>query len=144
MRYLTTFLPGSWAGEPTEARLTVEDTGFFADGARVLLYLAMEDGELHDAEFDVILDYAQRRLQAAGRAGSVSRSTLARWIENYVPTRRAAKLALGRLMAQPSHGAEIAHRIIDVVVADGAATDAEMKAAWALVEAMEKRERTLR
>ncbi|MEO8669412.1 MAG: exonuclease domain-containing protein [Bauldia sp.] len=140
--YVGSFVPGAWfaRGDRTTGHLTLEEVGFFADGAKVLLYLAMEDGELHDAEQAVILDYALGRLRAAGRAGPYSEQGVARWIDNHVPTQRAAKLALGRLMAEPSHGAEIAHRIVDIVVADGTASEVEMKAAWGLFRSMERRE----
>jgi hypothetical protein len=80
------------------------------------------------------------RLHQAGYRDFDTEARASAWIRNHVPSRRAAKLALGKIMADERHAAEIAHRIVDIIVADGRTTDEEMKAAWHLVEEMEKRE----
>jgi hypothetical protein len=112
----------------------------FADGAKILMFLAMEDGELHAGEHRLVLDYAMGRLHRAGYRDLGSEARAAEWVRNYVPSRRAAKLALMRIVMNEEHGAEIARRIVEVIVADGRTTNEEMKAVRHLVEAMERHE----
>lgn len=116
------------------------DLSTFQDAAKLLMYMAMEDGSLHPAEYHRILSYSLDQLLQSGTADLASQAAAAEWIRNYVPTERAAKIALGKLMAAPDAGKEVANLLIDVLLADGKATDEEMQAAWKLVDYMEKRE----
>jgi hypothetical protein len=114
----------------------------FADGAKVLLYVALEDGDLHEHEYQLILEYALGRVVQSGYRDLVLADQVAHWIRNHVPSSRSAKLSLGRLMRDPVLGAEVADLIVRIVSADGHISEAEIKSAYALVETMRKREAT--
>lgn len=140
--YIPTGWPDPWArASARRPPVDTASTKLFQDGVKVLMYLAMEDGSLHEAEHRLILNYAMGRLREAGIADFDLEARSSQWIRNHVPTRRSAVIALGKLMADPEHSRDIAHKIVDVILADGHASDEEMAAAWALVEAMERKER---
>jgi len=115
--------------------------GAFRDGARVLLYLAMSDGELHDEERRLILDYSIGRLRRLPSPPDDPELLARRWVGNQVPTRAAALAALGRVTANADDGRDLAHLMFDLIIADGAATDREMAAAEGIVRVLDGRER---
>lgn len=110
----------------------------FRDGGRVLLYIAMEDGELHPAEMKVVVDFAVRRLRKiSGKSQQPDR--LARlWMGNQVPTRRSALAALRTVAKDDEYAADVADTMIEVMLADGEVKDEEMEAAWAIVRGLER------
>jgi hypothetical protein len=113
----------------------------FRDGARVLLFVAISDGELHEGELAHVVEYCTSRLRRLKNPPTNAESIARRWITSHVPTRGSALAALGRLMVNDEDGRELAHSISDLIVADGAVTDGELAFAWSLVKAMEGRER---
>lgn len=114
----------------------------FRDGARVLLFLAMSDGHFHEAERRLVIEYGVQRLRRLETPPIDPEGIVVRWVDNHVPTRASALAALGRVSGNPDDGAELAHKMIDMIIADGTATDGEMTAAWTLVHALERREQT--
>lgn len=115
--------------------------GAFRDGARVLLYLAMSDGELHENERQLILEYSIGRLRRLPSPPDNPELIARRWVDNQVPTRAAAFAALGRVIANDDDGRELAHLMFDLIIADGTATDGELAAAEGIVRVLDGRER---
>lgn len=113
----------------------------FRDGGRVLLFVAMHDGELHPAEMRVIVDFATRRLQRLAPNVAAPGMAARLWMGNQVPTRNAALAALRKVAKDDDYAAEVADRMIDVMLADGTITDAEMEAAWAIQKGLVRAER---
>ncbi len=131
------------AGIPATHVTAADLVRTFRDGAKVLLYLAMSDAHLHPAERQLVLAYASRRVEdrfpkAAGGATPM----IERWIDNHVPSRSTALGALRNVAAERENGGLLAYALVDLIIADGAVSDDEMAAAWGLVKALERRERS--
>jgi len=131
--------PSAWLA-PTSRNPRV--AAAFRDGARILLYLAMSDGHLHEAERALVIDYSVSRLKRIKQPPHDPELIVRRWVDNHVPTRASAFSALGRISLTHEDGSELGHALVDLILADGEATDAEMAAAWGMVRALEERERT--
>ena len=133
--------PYPWARKSHDnARYRLGDVkSRFESTTRVLMFIAMQDGSLHPEEFRLILKHALE--QIGDDVDNELRRAVAEWIRNYLPSRRSATIALGKLLEGPDCGLTVANALIDVMLADGEATDDEMKAAWSLVEYMARRER---
>jgi hypothetical protein len=131
--------PSSWLA-PTSQNPRV--AAAFRDGARILLYLAMSDGHLHEAERALVINYSVARLKRLKQPPLDPESIVRRWVDNHVPSRASAFSALGRISLNYEDGAELGHALVDLILADGEATDGEMSAAWGLVKALEERART--
>jgi hypothetical protein len=122
------------ADPQTEAMLPA----YFRDGGRVLLYVAMEDGELHPAEMNVVIEFAVRRLRQSGISIKQPDRIAQLWMGNQVPTRQSALAALRKLADDDAYAADVADTMIEVMLADGKVEDAEMEAAWAIVRGLER------
>ncbi len=113
----------------------------FRDGARVLLFVSMADGELHPTEAAIINAYAVDRIRRFAPETAEPEAIAARWIGNQSPTRNAAMAALRAVLDDAEHGRDLAHAIIDLIAVDGIVTDEEMATAWDLVKVIERRGR---
>ncbi len=113
----------------------------FRDGGRVLLYVAMEDGELHPAEMHVVVDFAVRRLRQYAPAAQHPDQVARLWMGNQVPTRQSALAALRKVAKDDDYAADVADTMMEVMLADGEVKDAEMDAAWAIVKGLERADR---
>lgn len=123
--------PNVWL-EPTSANPRV--AAAFRDGARVLLFIALSDGELHDAEHAFIINYGVERLRRLPEPPHYPDEIVRRWIDNHVPTRAEALAALARVCRNDADGEDMAHAMIDLIIADGHASDGEMAIAWHIPE----------
>ena len=124
-----------------DPRTRIQAPLHFRDGGRVLLFVAMHDGDLHPAEMRVVVDFATARLRrVAPHVGDPA--TAARlWMGNQVPSRNAALAALRGLAKDETYAADVADRMIEVMLADGTVNDAEMEAAWAIQKGFERADR---
>lgn len=112
----------------------------FADGAKVLAFIAISDGRLHDKELAVIVDFAAARLRSAEPGIDRPERVARLWIGNHVPTRQTALAGLRAVFLDDPYAADVAGRMIDIMLADGEVADAEIEAAWAMVKGMERAE----
>lgn len=112
------------------------------EAVRVLIFLAMADGELHDRELAVICNYARDRIarETGGTVTPVS-ANMAKWIGSQTPTRKQAMAGLRHTMDNAPEGAHLADAIFSVMLADGRTSDEEMELAKRLVGSMERREK---
>jgi predicted DNA-binding transcriptional regulator YafY len=62
----------------------------FRDGAKVLLFMAMSDDELHPQERNLIVSYAKVRLSRLPTPPVDADGIVMRWLNNHVPTRASA------------------------------------------------------
>lgn len=138
--------PGAKGSERIETRFKPATSNpriaaAFRDGARVLLFVAMSDGELHPRERELVVSYATDRLSRIPQPPADANGIVTRWINNHVPTRASTLDAWRRLNVNPADGRELAHAMIDLMIADGTASDGEMAIAWNLVKILEEQER---
>lgn len=86
----------------------------------------------------VVVDFAVKRMnEFAPRTPDADR--VARlWMGNQVPTRSAALAALRKVAKDEAYAADVADRMIELMLADGEVKDAKMDAAWAIVKGLER------
>lgn len=110
----------------------------FVDGARVLTFIAMSDGRLDPRELAVIVEFAVSRVRAASPSYPNPEWLARMWVGNHVPSRQSALAGLRAVWTDEAYAADVASRMLDVMLADGHVSDDEMEAAWAIVRGMDR------
>jgi hypothetical protein len=110
----------------------------FVDGARVLTFIAMSDGRLDARELAIIVEFAVSRVRTVSPTYPNPEWLARMWVGNYVPSRQSALAGLRAVWADEVYAADVASRMIDVMLADGHVSDEEMEAAWAIVKGMNR------
>jgi hypothetical protein len=128
----------------TDSAARAQTSIFFRDGGRILLYVAMEDGELHPAEMTTVVEFAAARLRRYAPHVADPEQVARLWMGNQVPTRRSALAALRNVAKDDEYAHDVADRMIELMLADGEVKDSEMEAAWAIVKGLERADKRRR
>lgn len=122
--------------KPANPISDADAAGYFADGVRVLLFIAMSDDEIHPKELDAIVRFGARRIRKfQPRFDDPERAARA-FAGNYVPSRQAALASLHDIALNQAYAEEIAEAVKEVIQADGTVTDGELEAAWTIEDGL--------
>jgi uncharacterized tellurite resistance protein B-like protein len=142
--FLTALVGDYEAGPARETRsgmLSAEHYTACREAATALLFLAMADGTVDDAEIVAIRRYVDARVARINPKATIAAASLMSWLRNHVPDRKQAMAGLRHTMDDVTEGAALADAIFDVLLADGTASEEELALVRRFVGSMERREK---